>query len=128
MSVKKSGAPAESWEQKNVIKWSQQPSIRQEYPELALLFHIPNERADKVQAAILKEMGVKKGVPDLFLPFPAGKYHGLFIEMKAIDGTPSDDQMWWIAHLKANGYACAVCHGWQQATEVLLWYLNLKPV
>ena len=119
-----SGVPAETWEQENVIKWSQQPSIREKFPELALLFHIPNERDDKVQAAILKKMGVKKGVPDLFLPFPSGRYHGLFIEMKALDGKASDNQMWWIAHLQANGYACAVCYGWQKAVDVLLWYLN----
>lgn len=124
--LKKSGVPPESWEQQQVIKWSQQPSIRQEYPELALLYHIPNERADKVQAAILKAMGVKKGVPDLHLPIPSGKFHGLYIEMKAMDGKPEDEQIWWLEHLKANGYACAVCYGWQKATEVLLWYLNLK--
>lgn len=124
--LKKSGVPPESWEQQQVIKWSQQPSIRQAYPELAMLYHIPNERADKVQAAILKAMGVKKGVPDLHLPIPSGNYHGLYIEMKAVDGKPEDEQIWWLEHLKANGYACTVCYGWQQATEVLLWYMNLK--
>lgn len=124
--LKKSGVPSESWEQQQVIKWSQQPSLRQRYPELALLYHIPNERADKIQAAILKDMGVKKGVPDLHLPCAGGNYHGLYIEMKALDGKPDSDQLWWLEHLKANGYACAVCYGWQQATEVLIWYLNLK--
>lgn len=126
MPKKKSGVPSESAEQKWLIQWSQQPFIREKYPELALLFHIPNERSDKIQAAILKDMGVKKGVPDLCLPCPAGLYHGLFIEMKALDGKPSDEQTWWISHLSANGYACVVCYGWLKATEVLLWYLNLN--
>jgi hypothetical protein len=125
--VKKSGVPTETWEQQQVIKWSQQPSIRQRYPELALLYHIPNEREDKIQTAILKTMGVKSGVPDLHLPCAAGKFHGLYIEMKALDGKPEPDQLWWLEHLKANGYACAVCYGWQQAVEVLQWYLNLIP-
>lgn len=124
--AKKSGVPTETWEQKQVIKWSQQPSIRQRYPELALLYHIPNERVDKVQAAILKEMGVKTGVPDLHLPIPSGKYHSLYIEMKALDGKPDPEQIWWAEHLKANGNAHAFCYGWQQATEVLQWYLNLE--
>lgn len=123
---KKSGVPTESWEQQQVIKWSQQPSVRQLYPELALLYHIPNERADKVQAAILKAMGVKPGVPDLHLPIPSGRYHGLYIEMKALDGAPDSDQLRWAEHLKANGNAHAFCYGWKQATEVLTWYLNLK--
>lgn len=116
----------EQQEQINLIKWTQQPSIRGVYPELALLFHIPNERPDKVQAAILKKMGVKRGVPDLFLPIPSGEYHGLFIEMKAMSGRPSDDQIWWAEHMKANGYACSVCYGWQNAAEVLTWYLSLN--
>ena len=116
----------EQQEQINLIKWTQQPSIRGVYPELALLFHIPNERPDKVQAAILKKMGVKRGAPDLFLPVPSREYHGLFIEMKALSGRTSDDQIWWIEHLKANGYACSVCYGWKQATELLTWYLSLN--
>lgn len=73
-----------------------------------------------------KTAGVKRGVPDLFLPVPSGQYHGLFIEMKKIGGKASDDQLWWLSHLKENGYAIAVCYGWQKATEVLQWYLNLK--
>lgn len=116
----------ETQEQINLIKWGQQPSIREQFPELALLFHIPNEREDKVQTAILKRMGVKRGVPDLCLPVPSGKYHGLFLEMKKGGGRASGDQLWWLEHLKANGYATAVCYGWEQASEVLKWYLSLK--
>ena len=119
-------AMSEQQEQITLIKWTQQPSVRGEYPELALLFHIPNERADKVQAAILQKMGVKRGVPDLFLPVPSGKYHGLFIEMKTAIGRESDSQVWWKAHLEANGYVSATCRGWKNASEVLLWYLNLN--
>ncbi len=109
-----------------VIQWSQQPTIREKYPELAMLFHIANERSDKVQASILKKMGVKKGVPDLCLPVPSGKYHGLWIEMKTDTGRASTEQLWWISHLEANGYAAAVCYGWNRAVEVLEWYLNLE--
>ena len=72
----------EQQEQITLIKWTQQPSVRQLYPELKFLFHVPNERADKIQTATLKKMGVKPGVPDLILPLPSGNYHGLFIEMK----------------------------------------------
>lgn len=124
--LKSSGVPSESAEQKWVIAWSQQPSVRQQYPELALLHHIPNERVDKVQTAILKTMGVKKGVPDLCLPVPRGSCHGLYIEMKALDGKPEADQLWWEEQLKHNGYFHAFCYGWKQATEVLQWYLNQK--
>ena len=33
---------SEAQHQAYVIKWSQQPSIRRQWPELALLHHIPN--------------------------------------------------------------------------------------
>lgn len=118
--------PNESQEQIWLLKWSQQPSVRREHPELKYLYHIPNERSDKRQAAILKKMGVKRGVPDLCLPVARGKYHGIYIEMKRSDGgRVSDDQIWWKEQLEANGYACQICNGWKAGRDWLLWYLNL---
>ena len=118
--------PTETQEQTWVIQWSMQPSVRTKFQDLKYLFHIPNERSDKVQAAILKRMGVKKGVPDLCLPVPKGKHHGLWIEMKRIkDGVVSDDQRWWKENLESMGYIVAVCRGWQQAVNILCWYLEL---
>ena len=122
--LKSSGIPSEQSEQKWLIEWSQQPSIREKYPELALLYHIPNENKDKITATILKTMGVKKGVPDLHLPVPAGKYHSLYIEMKAADGKPEPDQLWWRDKLREQGNAHAICYGWKHASEVLEWYLD----
>ena len=124
--LKSSGIPSEQSEQKWLIEWSQQPSIREKYPELALLYHIPNENKDKITATILKTIGVKKGVPDLHLPVPAGKYHSLYIEMKAADGKPEPDQLWWRDKLKEHGNAHAICYGWKHASEVLEWYLGLN--
>lgn len=117
----------ENQHQMAVIKWSQQPEIRQRWPELKLLYHIPNERkCTPQQGKLLKLMGVKPGVPDLHLPVARGKYHGLYIEMKTPDGTPTEDQKWWGEQLLAQGYAWEVCHGWESAVRVLEWYLNLS--
>ena len=59
----------EAQHQAHVIKWSQQPHIRAQWPELALLFHIPNGGTrDAVEGKHLKQQGVKQGVPDLCLP------------------------------------------------------------
>lgn len=70
---------SEAQHQAYVIKWSQQPSIRRQWPELALLHHIPNGGTrDAVEAKHLKQQGVKSGVPDLCLPVPRGQYHGLY--------------------------------------------------
>ena len=119
--------PTETQEQIWLMKWSRQPSIRSQFPDLKYLFHVPNERPDKAQSIILEQMGVKRGVPDLVLPVARGKYHGLYIEMKRTrDGVVSDDQRWWLEELEKTGHAAKVCYGWKQASEVLMWYLSLK--
>ena len=74
----------EAQHQINVIKWTQQPGIRRKYPELKLLYHIPNERkCSQIQGRQLKLQGVKSGVPDLHLPVARGEYLSLYIELKA---------------------------------------------
>lgn len=115
----------EDREQQLLIKWSQQAGIRREFPELKLMFHIPNERScDPREGKRLKLMGVRSGVPDLFLPAARGKYHGLFIELKAGNGKPSDNQKWWFRELNSQGYFSAVCYGWLQAAELIQKYLS----
>lgn len=117
----------ETRHQINIIKWSQQPSIRSKWPELALLYHIKNETAEgKERVAIDRAMGVKKGAPDLCLPVPRGKYHGLYLELKNETGRTSEAQQWWGEKLLEQGYMWEVCHGWQSAVRVLEWYLTLK--
>ena len=120
---------SETQHQATVIKWSQQPAVRSRWPELKLLYHIKNETKEGAkQVAIDKALGVKRGVPDLHLPVPRGRYHSLYIEMKNETGRPTRDQDWWGEQLTAQGNMCEVCHGWKDAVRVLEWYLNLsKP-
>lgn len=113
--------------QKAVFDWSKQPKVREKWPELALLFHIKNEtKGGSAQVAIDRACGTKKGVPDLCLPVPRGRYHGLYIEMKTETGRTTAAQDWWGEKLLEQGYMFEVCHGWQSAVRVLQWYLNLK--
>lgn len=117
---------SENQHQMMVMKWTQQPSIRQKWPELKLLFHIPNERhCTPQQGKNLQRMGVKRGVPDMYLPVPRGKYHGLFVELKTSTGRPSEEQKWWGTELLAQGYFWEICHTWESAVRVLDWYMNL---
>lgn len=96
------------------------------YPELELLFHIPNGgKRGKAEAARFKAEGVKAGVPDLFLPVARGGYNGMFIELKkSKGGSVSSAQKEWITKLGAQGYCAVVCHGWQAASEALVDYME----
>lgn len=110
--------------QVNVIRWSL--AHRVQYPDLKLLHAVPNGgRRDPIEAKHLQDEGLKKGVPDLDLPVPRGKYHGLRIEMKDDTGRTSLEQDWWLGELREQGYFCEVCHGWEPAVRVLEWYLGL---
>lgn len=96
-----------------------------QWPELVLLHHIPNGGfRGKREAARLKRMGVKPGVPDLHLPVARGGFHGLYVEMKRRDGgRVSSEQRVWLAALHAAGHCVAVCEGWEQAVAVIRDYL-----
>jgi hypothetical protein len=95
-------------------------------PELKWLFHIPNGGSRHIaEASKLKAMGVKSGVPDLFLPIPVKDWYGLFIELKRLDkGVVSKEQSEWLFNLNNQGYRTLVCFGWEQAKNELLEYLG----
>ena len=115
--------PTESEEQIALFQWASLQVGR--YPELDLLYHIPNGgHRHKTTAIRLKKEGVKAGVPDLCLPVPRSGYHGLYIELKAGRNDTTENQDRWLEALKQNGYYTAICHGWEAATKVIIKYLK----
>ncbi len=113
----------EAMEQEKLFQWAMymQPYMR----ELALLFHIPNGGSrNKIEAAHLKKQGVKAGVPDLCLPVARGGYHGLYIELKAGRNKLTEKQEVWIELLREQGYAAAVCYGFEEARKTIKNYLE----
>lgn len=96
-------------------------------PELRLLFAIPNggDRHPAV-AGKLRAEGVRRGVPDTFLPLPAGPYHGLFIELKRVKRSrTSPEQIAWIEALRLAGYRAEVCAGWDAARRLIEDHVRL---
>ena len=116
--------PTEDEEQMALINWARMQERR--CPALKLLFHIPNGGSrGKAEAGRFRAMGVKSGVPDLFLPVARGGYHGLFIELKRTKGgRVSQEQEFWLRALRVTGYAAEVCHGWEDAAQVIMEYLR----
>lgn len=114
---------SEHVEQVTLMRWAALQERR--YPELALLYHIPNgEYRAKATAARLKQAGVRSGIPDLDLPVARGPWHGLRIELKAKGGRTSPEQAQWIEALTAEGYLARVCVGWEAARDLILEYLR----
>lgn len=112
-------------EQEALFSWAALARCR--FPELDLLYHIPNGGSrNRLEAANLRRQGVKSGVPDLCLPVARGGYHGLYIEMKYGKNKTSENQNKWLEALRAQNYAAAVCYGWQEAQQVIINYLERR--
>lgn len=123
-------------EQVALFEWAELAS--NQYPELQLMFAIPNgafygrdKRSAFAQHNWLKKEGMKKGVPDIFLPVVKIDedeeiiYIGLFIEMKVGKNKPSEEQEWWIKNLQKMGYSVAICYSANEAIDVVRDYLQI---
>jgi hypothetical protein len=98
------------------------------YPQLIDFHAIPNGGARSgYTGAMMKKEGVKKGVPDYFLPFPHNGFHGLYVELKRQVGAPSavtDEQVNFLYRASSNGYKAIICRGWVHAKDEIELYLG----
>ena len=101
-----------------------------QYPELDLLFAVPNGamlgggKMGAIRMSSLKAEGLRPGVCDLCLPVARRGFHGAFIEMKTETGTLSENQKEFINAVERQRYFTAVCYGADDAIKTLEWYLE----
>lgn len=88
-------------------------------------FAIPNggHRSKRV-AGKLRAEGVRRGVLDLFCSVARGDFHGLYIEMKSLEGRASESQLEWLGESCQEGYAAFVCNGAQAAFDTWKAYVD----
>ena len=133
-------------EAKALIKWRNLQLGR--YPCLKTLIHIPNGGMRNLRVAQkLKAEGTKPGVSDYLLPVArkydywyrheanhtfdllmVKMYHGLWIELKANGNKPTPEQHEWMNDMRDQGYAAFWCDGWYEAAEIIVAYLDSKPI
>ncbi|HET7674632.1 MAG TPA: VRR-NUC domain-containing protein [Gammaproteobacteria bacterium] len=125
----------ESRAQRALFRWIRKQGAL--LPGLGLAFAIPNGaylQGDKLQRAKrwaqLRAEGAREGVSDVFLPVPRGRYHGLWIEMKAEkphNSAVSKEQREWLQAMREQGYQAGVCYGKDEAMAAILDYYQLGP-
>lgn len=116
----------EETEQIALFRWAEFACNK--YPELKLMYHVPNEgKRSAIAGSRLKRAGLKPGVPDIVLPVARGGYIGLYIELKYGRNKTTDNQKKWLSDLRAQNHYTAVCYGWEQAKELIEAYIKLPP-
>lgn len=108
----------ESMEQRAVVSYCHLRKIP--------IFAIPNGgKRNRQEAYFMKLEGTSAGVPDLCIPVPNKKYHGLYIEMKYGKNKPTQNQIKWIDYLNSVGYLAIVCYGHNDAITHIDNYLKI---
>lgn len=116
---------SESLEQQKIFAWAEQMAYA--YPDLDLMYHIPNEGKRSIYTGNkLKKEGLKKGVPDICLPVPSGKYAGLYIEMKFGNNKTTSEQENYLYRLSKRGYAVKVCYSSEEGINTIKQYYKLS--
>ena len=109
--------PTEHDEQCGVVSW-----FRHQFPRV-LIFAIPNgEKRSLSVAKRLKAEGVKRGIPDLYIP-----EWNLWVEMKRRKGgVLSKDQKNVIGYLESIGHTVIVGRGAADASAQILAFVKEK--
>lgn len=105
----------------NLMAW-----LNFKYPDVAEdTIHIANQRACSIQQGkLLKRMGVKAGVPDLFIAVPRNGFYGLWLELKEGKGKPSKSQQDFILRMNTRGYMALTAIGLDAAKSIIEAYLE----
>lgn len=108
-------------------------------PCLKWLHAIHNQgHGDAIRGSRAKAEGVRKGIPDIFLPYPRVSLqykliYGLYIELKKPSSKPiketskgglSEEQLEFAKYAKESGYAWHVAYGWEEAAKIIQDYLS----
>lgn len=92
-----------------------------------IVIHIANERKCTPQhGAILKRLGQRAGVSDLFFPRSNGKAHGLFIEMKSKKGKPTSSQLDFMCDMITANYGAFICYSSDEAILTIKSFYGIE--
>lgn len=112
----------EDIEQIKIIEWVKQCT------DLPVI-HIANQRQTSAQhGSLLKRMGVRPGVSDLFFPRASSKCHGLWIELKVGKNKTTELQDKFIHEMIREGYAAHVCYGAEESLKIIKNFYHLSDV
>ena len=121
MKLLKSGQIPEASIHKTVMDW-----VRLHDSLRGLVIHIPNEgHRSKRYGALLRDMGMRAGVSDLFIAMARHTFFGAWIELKSASGKVSTEQARFHLDMAQQGYFTMTCWGVDEAIKTIAWYTGI---
>ena len=120
--------PLEWEEQAALIQWlNLMPALRQ----YVIKIHNEGERTHG-QTWHLQKQGLCAGASDLFIAYPVGQSHGLWLEVKrnmkyhasAMEKPTWVRQQRFQDMMRAVGYEAVTCYGWEHGKQLVESYLS----
>lgn len=117
-SLKRHSQPERDYVQKPFYDWiCLSPPYRRAY------IPSPNGgRRSVIEGARQKGIFIRKGVWDVFMAIPVGRYHGFFIEFKWGKNKLTKEQEEFGFEMTLLGYLCKVYWDWEKAKDDLIAY------
>jgi len=106
-----------------------------QYPWLKFAYAVPNGgHRHPATAGKLKAEGVKRGIPDICLPFPnkpmnadsSPHFAGAYIELKAGNNKATPEQKEFLEFVNARGFVGIVARGCEEALDFIEYYIGGK--
>jgi hypothetical protein len=112
--------PTEEQEHLALMDWiAYQPLLRD------IAIHIPNEgKRSWHYGKKLKRLGLRKGVSDLFIPYPTYQHAGLWLEIKKIGGKLTTSQSEWLNKMRDLGFVAEVGFGYDHCVKIIQDYMR----
>ena len=89
-----------------------------------LVLHFPNEgKRSPRYGALMKALGMRKGVSDLFIAMPRHGFGGAWIELKSADGVLKQEQKEFLEDMKGQNFYTHVTWSLKEAIDTVEWYM-----
>lgn len=117
---------ANSEHDEQVTLFQQLELNRHRHPAIRWIYAIPNGGArHPAVAGKMKAEGVKKGISDIFVPFPSQDSFGLYIEMKTGKNRLTPEQKEFGEFVSGIGYKFVTCWSAEEAARAIEEHLGI---